>query len=234
MLYHADHHFEIVETFWRDGIVILEQFYEPRIMTELALAFEQLVNSDPSRPFGGGPDYARLRETRVRVWPGKDVPLCEQVMTDSRLDVITKSICGDDMLRLGISIFSTPRGCGQAWHQDSSGHRPEHFELNRIVFPSNVAAEQGELHFVPGSHTGPDLPPGGNYDPLPGERSVAPKAGTLVLMHTRCFHRVGINQTDKPRTQCNSRTRPAGAPDGLTGLPVFRTGKWNFVTGKPE
>lgn len=39
---------------------------------------------------------------------------------------------------------------------------------------------------------------GSHHDPLPGEVEVIPQAGTLVMLHTRCYHRVGHNTTDDP------------------------------------
>ena len=224
----------IAQQFKRDGIVVLRAFYPADQMRELAAELDAIVSADPDRAFGGGEDYARLRETRVRVWSGKDRPHVARAMSDPRLAEITQAILGLGFLVGGEGIFSTPTGCGQGWHQDTRSREPDHYELNRIVFPSDVAPEQGALLCVPGSHVGPDLPSGGNFDTLPGQKYFLPTAGTLVLMHTRCFHSVEINRSQRPRTQCNSRMRPAAAADGLGNFPIFRTGPWNFRTGKPE
>jgi hypothetical protein len=222
----------IAQQFATDGIVIMPGFFPLDQMRELAAELDAVVAADPDRPFGGGEEYARQRATRVRVWSGKDRPQVQRAMSDPRLAQITLAIVGPGYLLGGEGIFSTPNGCGQAWHQDTRSRLPDHYELNRIVFPSDVSPEQGALVFVPGSHRGPDLPPGGHLDPLPGQRSALPGAGTVVLMHTRCFHAVETNRSTKNRTQCNSRVRPATTPEGLGNTPLFRTGPWDFRAGK--
>jgi len=225
---------QIAEQFRRDGLVLLELFYPLDQMNKLATALDEIVAADPDREFGGGPDYARVCDTRVQVYSGKDCPEILQAMRLPILHHISEAICGPDYKMGGEGIFSTPHGCGQGWHQDTRSREPDQYELNRIIFPRDVDPAQGCLYYVPGSHLGPDLPPGGNHESLPNEVAVTPKAGTLALMHTRCFHRVGVNQNEQRRTQCNSRTRPATAAEGLGDTPVFRVGPWTFSTGKQE
>ena len=228
----------VADIFRRDGIVIIPGYYHRELMDNLAAQFDDMIAQDPNRPFGGGADYVRLRETRVQVWSaGGSHPLVEQVMNDPGLVAMTRAICGEDCFLPStqhVGIFSTPRDGLQGWHQDSRSRERLEFHLNRIVFPRDVHPEQGELFYVPGSHTGPDLPTAGSQESLPGEVRVAPTAGTLVMMHTRCFHRVGINRTDIRRTQCNSRARPAAASEMLCNFPVFTTGPWNFAKNRAE
>ena len=224
----------IAKTFWDQGIVILPGFFVGDLMNQVAAELDAVVAAEPQKPFGSGPDYARLRETRVQVWSGDNLPSVTVVMSDPRLHEITLAILGPDYRLRGCGIFSTPYQCGQGWHQDSRARAPGHYELNRIVFPKNVQPDQGGLMYVPGSYRGPDLPPGGNHESMPGEVVALPTAGTLVLMHTLCYHRVQINQTHQPRTQCNSRAQPQTAPVDICAYPLFRTGPWNFKTGKPE
>jgi ectoine hydroxylase-related dioxygenase (phytanoyl-CoA dioxygenase family) len=68
---------------------------------------------------------------------------------------------------------------------------------------------------------------------MPGEVHVAPAAGTLVFLKSRCYHRVTVNRSNIPRFSVNFRVRPAGAPAGLTRIGVYRTGKWDFAKNQP-
>jgi ectoine hydroxylase len=225
---------QVAEVFWRDGIVALHGFYDPVDVAEVARELDETVAAQPNKSFGGGEDYAQRFETKVQVWSANDKPACRRVMENEILAQITEAICGpgfQDGWALG--IFSTPYGCGQGWHQDSGSEDSGHYELNRILFPRDVMVEQGRLACVPGSHRRGRIPAGGNHEPLEGEHYFAPQANTLVLMHTRCFHRVEPNHTQIPRTQINSRARPKTAPEDVSNFAVFRTGTWNFRTSSP-
>ena len=94
---------------------------------------------------------------------------------------------------------------------------------------------QGALHFVPGSvHRGLlTESPGPNHGPIEGEVELLPTAGTLVLMSTLCYHRVGANETAEPRVMLNTRAAPRGARDDVTRYPVFRSQTWDHSTGEP-
>jgi ectoine hydroxylase len=129
-------------------------------------------------------------------------------------------------------IFSTPINGKQGWHQDTSDVDPGIYMINRIIYPRRVQPEQGGLVVVPGSHQKGDIPKGGNHDDIDGQIVLFPEAGTIVLMHSRCWHRVQENRVALPRTQINWRARPASAPPNLGNNPVFRTGRWDFAASK--
>jgi len=77
-----------------------------------------------------------------------------------------------------------------------------------------------------------DIPPGGNQDPLPGEIPLLVAPGTLAFLHSRCYHRVALNQSERPRIQINTRVIPAEASDDMTYRAIYRTGRWDFREGK--
>lgn len=222
---------EAAALFWASGILVLRDFFDSQLVERVAKELEETVADDPVRPFGGGDEYGRRFETKVRVWSANDKPACCSAMEDENLAQITEAICGSEFqVASAIGIFSTPFGCGQGWHQDSASQEPGQYELNRILYPTDVRPEQGCLVCVPGSHIRSDLPAGENHGSLPGECSLAPSANTLVLMHSRCYHRVEPNGTETPRTQLNSRARPSTAPEDVCSQAIFRTGRWNFNT----
>jgi hypothetical protein len=57
---------------------------------------------------------------------------------------------------------------------------------------------------------------------------LTPRAGTLVLLHGHVYHRVTPNLTDKPRNSVNFRALPAGVPDWVTCVAVYRNGRTRF------
>jgi len=224
----------VAETFWQDGIVALHGFYDSADVAEVARELDATVATDPDRPFGGGPGYAERFDTKVQVWSANDQPTCRSLMADERLAAITEAICGPGyQTPAALGIFSTPHGCGQGWHQDSGSEELGDYEVNRILFPKDVMVEQGRLVCVAGSHLRGRLPAGGNHEPIEGEQTFAPTSNTVVLMHTRCYHRVEPNSTYIARTQVNSRARPATTADDVCNYAVFRTGTWNFKTASP-
>jgi ectoine hydroxylase-related dioxygenase (phytanoyl-CoA dioxygenase family) len=131
--------------------------------------------------------------------------------------------------------FGYGRGMQHGWHQDSGALEAGQFVLNRIVYPHGLSRDQGALYFVPAStHRGLlTADPGPNHGPIQGEVELLPTPGTLVLMHTRCFHRVGANRTASPRVMLNTRASPGGARADVTRSPVFRSQTWDHSTGQP-
>jgi hypothetical protein len=73
----------------------------------------------------------------------------------------------------------------------------------------------------------------GNHGAIDGEVRLLPTAGTLVLMHTRCYHRVDTNHTDVPRVMLNTRATARDARDDLCRYPVFVSQTWDHATGEP-
>ncbi len=96
-----------------------------------------------------------------------------------------------------------------------------------------TACQAGALVCVPGSHRSGPIPPGEPHGELPGELHLAPTAGSVVLVHSRCFHRVTANRTANQRFSVNFRARPAGAAAELGGIGVFRTGAYDFAMDRP-
>ena len=120
--------------------------------------------------------------------------------------------------------------------QDSGSDEPGQYEINRLIYPRSLRpGEGGTLRFVPGSfklgHM--TLHPGPNHGPIEGEVEIVPKAGTVVILHTRCFHRVSHFTGARPRIVINSRCSPAGARADVTRFPVFRSQTWDHQTGLP-
>jgi ectoine hydroxylase-related dioxygenase (phytanoyl-CoA dioxygenase family) len=229
----------VAERFDRDGVVVVTDFVDRETSRAAAGELDEIVRAEPDRPVAfANQGYADQRLTAVRNWPLGEVkdriPNCRSILRDTRLGEWAAAICGPDYARLPGSIASTFPGCGQAWHQDSRDPAPAHFTLNRIFFVADVTPEQGRLRVVPGSHRAGDIPTAPPYGQIEGEVAITPPAGSVVLMHSRCFHQVERNESDRPRTQFNARVMPAKCPQDVTAFPLFSTGPWNFVTGRAE
>jgi len=218
--------------FDRDGFLVLEGFLDAEAAAALGAELDRRVASGETLNKGAGKSaYEKHRETVVDVYIATDLPLCQQVFHHPEIMALTSAICGERWRWAGEpAIFETPAPGGkQGWHQDTSDPGAGQFFCNRIAFPRTVSEDQGALYLVPGSHKQGDIPPGGNHEPIDGEVEVRPSAGTVVFMHSRCFHRVGPNTGTTPRTQVNLRARPETAEADLGRRPLFRTGTWDFA-----
>ena len=214
------------------GVLVVTGFVDPDTAGRAAAEVDDVVAADPDRrPTFADQGVGDQRETVVRNWGLGEVrdriPTCRSILRDPRLEEWATAICGRSFKRSTGSIASTFEGCGQAWHQESRDPHPRHFTLNRIVFAAAVPPERGRLIVVPGSHTAGDIPTGGGWDDLDGQVAVAPPAGAVVLMHSRCFHMVERNRTSTPRSQFNGRVLPPECPDDITAFPLFRAGPWS-------
>ena len=125
-------------------------------------------------------------------------------------------------------MFLIAGGRGQAWHQDCPPEHVAAFNLNRLVYPDDVTADDGAVVVVPGSHRRGRIPPGGHQEPIAGEVPLTPRAGTLVLLHGHVYHRVMANRTPRPRRSINFRAYAAGVPRSVNCIGIYRNGEIDF------
>lgn len=224
---------EVRSRFERDGAVILPGFFEPRCFTEVNAQLGRYL-SEPTREKPS--EFVARTYTDVQAWAPVEagVRCFTELRDDARLRAVTDALLGPGWSDEQSLVMLTRRGKAQAWHQDTASSEPGQFIVNRLIYTRETPADAGALVFVPGSHRMGRIPVGGPHDAMPGERLIAPAAGTLALVHSRCFHRVTANQTDFARFSINFRVRPASAPPGLTTVGVYRTAAWNFATGKEQ
>lgn len=123
-------------------------------------------------------------------------------------------------------------GEGQAipWHQDV------HFEqvppgkmFNFLIYPFDITEDSGALHYVPGSHVQGRLPVGNPHDPLPGQLSLAPKAGDLIIGDCLLFHKVNHNHSGCDRVSINLRFQSSEVAPEDTQIGVYRNGQVNYA-----
>lgn len=223
----------VAETFRRDGIVAVEGLLPDSAITSADAVAERFLTELDDKPWAAGGDYCERFDIWTKVFSQIDDAAVVALFDDPAMQQVTEALAGPGAVAGGIGSWVTPKGCGQAWHQDSWSDDPALFILNRIVFTRDMAPEQGRLVAVPGSHRQGDLPSGEPYEPLPGQCALAPRANTTVFLHTRTFHCVEKNQTDSPRIQFNRRVVPDGVPNDLTSRARFRNGTWDFARAAP-
>ena len=129
-------------------------------------------------------------------------------------------------------MFSKQGTSGQAWHQDCPPDDPQQFNLNRLVYTRDISDEiGGQTVVVPGSHRAGELPVGDPTGHFDGEVVLRPKKGTLVLLHGHTWHRV-LPIKGRYRFSTNYRAAPAGVPDDVTDVCVYRNMRYQFSTSE--
>lgn len=217
--------------FLRDGVVILEDFFSIEELAEANRVLDELLTLSVPTDTATFPDAWKQFETTVQGLGGAGQTHSAFLALGKHagFEAVTQAALGcpyEDELFL---IQVTRTGTGQAWHQDTPCGDPALFNVNRLIYTRDVPTEQGSVVVVPGSHLRGRIPPGGNHASIDGELVLSPRAGTLVFLDTRTWHRVTKNQTPRPRASVNYRIRPAGVPAGYGRMGVFRNATYDFA-----
>jgi ectoine hydroxylase-related dioxygenase (phytanoyl-CoA dioxygenase family) len=226
---------KLKQTFERDGAVVIHHFFTA---DELASVNRQLdayaaQPREENAAVGRDKTFAKYKTDTLTWTPVEHgVESFIVLRNHPKLHAVTAALLGEDYLDSTSLAMLTVTGTGQAWHQDTASQNPGEFTVNRLVYSRDTSTAAGGIVYVPGSHLLQDIPPGGAQEPIPGEVSLAPSAGTLVFLHSRCYHRVTVNQTSEPRFSINFRVRPASAPADLNRIGIYRNGKWDFASNR--
>lgn len=99
---------------------------------------------------------------------------------------------------------------GQTYHADSIiDKRPLAFDIQAFYFPRDTPDEMGPTLIVPGSHLRRvNTSSIGRYKNVLGQKRLACKAGTIVIMHHGIWHCAQPNQTEMTRYMFKLRLRP--------------------------
>ena len=224
---------DILASFVRDGYVVVEDFFEPELMDEL----DQLIRGY----FGGNPDFFHNDEflgkaqTEVIPWfpQNEGVKAFDAIDNDPRFAELTEAVLGDNWCSQYCMVMWSKQGTtGQAWHQDCPPDDPNVFNLNRLVYTSDITDEiGGQTVVVPGSYRNGLLPVGDPVGEFDGQIVLRPKKGTLVLLHGHTWHRV-LPIKGAYRFSTNYRAAPFGTPDDITDICVYRNMRYQFSTSK--
>ncbi len=214
------------------GAVILPGFFDARRLKPIVAAVDEHWKQSDKSPLRHS-DFDRF-ETYPTAWgPVAEAnPLFLTLRDDPDLVALTRAAIGSDFTHGVDLVMYTGKGKGQAWHQDCPPDDLSKFTVNRLIYVRDVDPAQGALVYVPGSHKFGRIPPGGNQDPMPGEVHLSPRAGTVAIMNSLCYHRVTANQLNEPRVSINFRVQPPNVAQDYDKVAAFRGGTYDFRTEK--
>ncbi len=224
---------EILARFERDGYIVIDDFFDSDLMDGL----DQLIRDH----FGDNPDFLHSDEfldkaqTDVIPWfpQNEGVKAFDVIDADRRLDELSQAILGDHWTSQYCMVMFSKKGTsGQAWHQDCQPDDPKVFNLNRLVYTSDITDEiGGQTVVVPGSYRRGLIPAGDPTGEFDGQVVLRPKKGTLILLHGHTWHRV-LPIKGAYRFSTNYRAAPAGTPDDVTDVCVYRNMRYQFSTSQ--
>lgn len=222
---------ELKKSFERDGVLVLENFFSPGELEDVRTSIARMLLAPRKTANADRPAYWKRFETNP-------IPLGPEAEKDTafihlkqnrKMFLLTEALLGKGFQENNLLVMATPKGIGQAWHQDCPPDPTQkNYTVNRLIYPSEVSPSSGSVVFVPGSHQKGAIPPGGNQDSMVGEVRLSPRAGTLVILHSCTYHRVTLNQTDEPRVSINFRVTPKGSVRNPDSVAFFRNGTYDF------
>jgi len=224
---------DLASRFERDGYLVLVDFFEHDLMDRIDRAIRQHFDDEPD--FLHSNDFLDRSQTDVIPWfPQREGSgAFDPITDDGRLDELTTTLLGTDWTdQYCMVMFSKPGTNGQAWHQDCAPDDARRFNLNRLVYTSDITeANGGDLVVVPGSHRRGLIPTGDPCGALDDQLVIRPRRGTLVIVHGHMWHRV-LPITATGRCSTNFRAAPVGTPDDITDVAVYRNMRYRFSTAE--
>ena len=224
---------ELLARFERDGFLCIENFFAADQMDELDAVIRRYYGTSPD--FWHNDEFLEKAQTEVIPWfPQNDgVTAFDAIDADPHLQELTRALLGEGWKsQYCMVMFSKQGTSGQAWHQDCPPDDAIVFNLNRLVYTSDISDEVGgQTVVVPGSYRRGLLPAGDPTGAFEGQVVLRPKRGTLVLLHGHTWHRV-LPITGAYRFSTNYRAAPAGTPDDITDVCVYRNMRYRFSTSE--
>ncbi len=219
--------------FERDGFVVIQDFFDDALMDRLERLIRRHFARNPA--FLHDDEFLQKSQTDVIPWfPTEEgVEDFDAVESDLRLHELTRAVLGQGWSSQYCMVMWSQQGSqGQAWHQDCPPDDPRVFNLNRLVYTSDINDEiGGQTVVVPGSHRRGLLPTGNPTGDLDNQVMLRPRKGTLVLLHGHTWHRV-LPIKGRYRHSTNYRAAPAGTPDDVTDVCVYRNMRYQFSTAR--
>jgi len=221
------------KTFWKDGFLHIPSYFPNDLMESLER--EALAH------FGIAPELSHDRNfldragVEVVPWfPQRENNNCfEPVDRNSGLLELTNEILGAGwQSQYCMVMFSKAGTVGQAWHQDCPPRDSAKFNINRLLYTSDITEDVGGAVVVmPGSHKLGLVPAGDPHEDLPGQVTLKPKKGDLILLHGHCWHRV-MPVKSRYRLSVNYRAAPVGVDPEITDVCVYRNMLYRFSTAE--
>jgi len=210
---------ELIETFRRDGFVVVEQVttmadleHITRVMARLYLRYNALARMRRAWDLGpgGGADLPEILEINQTV----DLePELESTLTFRRCRALAEALLGRPVeYRFDHAIYKPPfNGRATAWHQDEAYTLDPSLVTAHFWVPMHdVSVERGCMQFIPGSHRERVAHHRLQHlrhahaleaSKVDASRAVACplRAGDVTVHMPRTLHYTGPNQTAVPR-----------------------------------
>lgn len=252
---------EQIDSFWRDGVLTVENAVTPEQLAALQQDFDGWVEESRQQhePYGEtidgrprfdlqpghSPDKPALRRVQA---PTEVSPTYYDVMAASRMTEMVTDLIGPDVKLHHTKINSKLPGAATEvkWHQDFPFTPHTNSDVvTALLMVDDVTPENGPLEVVPGSHKGALHPiwqdgvfTGAIDDAIAADmqaksvQSIGP-AGSVCLMHTRLAHGSAPNRSNQPRTLFIC-VFSAGDAVPLTPNPVPTKHQGLFVSGSDK
>lgn len=212
-----------------EGFVVLEDFFDDSIMDHLHKLIRDYFGRNPE--YRHDLEFVEKSQAEVVPWfPQQDGKRdFDAIEHDERLQELTDAILGPGWrAQYCMVMFSKQGTAGQGWHQDCPPEDPGKHNLNRLVYTSEIGEDVGgQVVVVPGSHRRGELPAGDPAGEFEDQVVLRPRKGTLVILHGHTWHRV-LPIKGPYRFSTNFRAAPAGTPDGITDVCVYRNMRYRF------
>ncbi len=223
----------LARQFREEGYLVLDHFFDGTLMDALDRIIRDYYGDAPD--FWHNDEFLEKSQTEVVPWfpQNEGVDAFDAIDADPGLQALTRAVLGDGwQSQYCMVMFSKQGTVGQAWHQDCPPDDPGIFNLNRLVYTSDITDEiGGQTVVVPGSHQSGILPVGDPLGEFAEQVVLRPKKGTLVLLHGHTWHRV-LPIEGKYRFSTNYRAAPAGVADDVTDVCVYRNMRYRFSTSE--
>lgn len=215
------------------GYLVIEDFFGSALMDSLDGEIRENYGDNPE--FRHDDEFLEKSRTEVVPWfpQNEGVEAFDIVDGHEGLAELTTEVLGPGWSsQYCMVMFSKQGTAGQAWHQDCPPDDPGAFNLNRLVYTSDITDDiGGQTVIVPGSHRRGLLPAGDPAGEFEGQVVLRPRKGTLVLLHGHTWHRV-LPITGDYRYSTNYRAAPAGVPEDVTDVCVYRNMRYRFSTAE--
>lgn len=219
--------------FWQQGYLVIENFFDDGLMDKYQHHIIEHFGQTPD--FLHDEEFIQKSATDVIPWfPQREgVDDFDTINQDKRLNTLTQAILGEDWSVLyAMVMFSKQGSKGQAWHQDCPPEDQSKFNLNRLVYTMDINDDiGGQTLVMPGTHLKGAITVGDINEDFSNQIVLNPKKGTLVLLHGHTWHRV-LNVKGKYRVSTNYRCCPAGTPEDITDIGVYRNMRYQFSSGR--
>ena len=177
---------EQIESFERDGFLVLPQVLHGEMLAEVQAAARELAASEP-------------QEVGFRVWHERALfrrAAFRRVFECRELVEAQLGLLGDDAQLLALDLLMTrPQNGGVGWHRDVNFVCNKTLSINSGMYLQDMTPEAGPLRVVPGSHRWEENP-SQNPD---GVLEVPVRAGDAVLFDAGLWHAGNLNNSSQDR-----------------------------------